>query len=97
MAEAERPGLEEPAQMPAVGEDTATMAVVPESAAVAEVPPTVPVRNIALWLLVIFAAIGLLYWAKLVFIPLVLGFMVSYALAPVVDWLQKHGIPRGLS
>jgi predicted PurR-regulated permease PerM len=57
----------------------------------------VPVRNVALYLLVIFAAIALLYWAKVVFIPLVLGFIVSYALAPVVDRLQKLGIARGVS
>jgi len=97
MAETEKPGLEDTAQMAAVGEDTATMAVVPESTAIAEVPPPVQVRNVALWLLVIFAVIGLLYWAKLVFIPLVIGFIVSYALAPVVDRLQKWGVPRGLS
>ena len=52
---------------------------------------------VPLYLLVIFAAIGMLWWAKIVFIPLVLGFIVSYALAPVVDWFQKLGVPRGLS
>jgi predicted PurR-regulated permease PerM len=87
MAEPGNPGLE----------DTANMAVIQEDAAVVPAPPTVPVRNIGLYLLVIFASIGMLWWAKVVFIPLVLGFIVSYALAPVVDRLQKLGVPRGLS
>jgi predicted PurR-regulated permease PerM len=90
------PGLDDTAQMAAVPEDAAQKAAVPGEAAV-PAPPTVPVRNVALYLLVIFATIGLLYWAQLVFIPLVLGFIVSYALAPVIDRLQKLGVPRGLS
>jgi predicted PurR-regulated permease PerM len=54
-------------------------------------------KNIPLILLTIFAAIFVLSWAKPVLIPLVLGLLVSYALSPVVDWLEKHKIPRGLS
>jgi predicted PurR-regulated permease PerM len=54
-------------------------------------------RNLPLILLVIFAAIFILDWAQAVFIPLVLGLIVSYALGPVVDRLERHAIPRGLS
>jgi predicted PurR-regulated permease PerM len=54
-------------------------------------------RNAPLILLVIFAAIFILEWAQAVFIPLVLGLIVSYALGPVVDRLERRAIPRGLS
>ena len=57
----------------------------------------VPVRNVTLALLAVFATIALLYWAKVVFIPLVLAFLVSYALAPVVDRLEKRRVPRSVS
>ena len=95
MAEPESPSLEDTAKLATVQERRASP---PSQEAVAPAAhATVPVRNVALYLLVIFAAIALLYWAKVVFIPLVLGFIVSYALAPVVDRLQKLGIPRGVS
>ena len=54
-------------------------------------------RNAPLILLAVFASIFILDWAQAVFIPLVLGLIVSYALAPVVDRLEKFRIPRGLS
>ncbi len=54
-------------------------------------------RNAPLILLAVFASIFILDWAQAVFIPLVLGLVVSYALAPVVDRLEKLRIPRGLS
>jgi predicted PurR-regulated permease PerM len=95
MAERESPNLEDTAKLAVVQERRASP---PSQEAAAPAPQaTVPVRNVPLYLLVIFAAIALLYWAKVVFIPLVLGFIVSYALAPVVDRLQKLGIPRGVS
>ena len=54
-------------------------------------------RNAPLILLAVFASIFFLDWAQAVFIPLALGLIVSYALAPVVDRLEKFRIPRGLS
>ena len=54
-------------------------------------------RNAPLILLAVFASIFILDWAQAVFIPLALGLIVSYALAPVVDRLEKFRIPRGLS
>jgi predicted PurR-regulated permease PerM len=48
-------------------------------------------------LLAVFAAIYILNWAQPVLIPLVLGLIVSYALAPVVDRLERHSIPRSVS
>jgi predicted PurR-regulated permease PerM len=48
-------------------------------------------------LLAVFAAIYVLDWAQPVLIPLVLGLLVSYALAPIVDRLERHSIPRSVS
>jgi len=68
-----------------------------ETVGVAEVRGVVPVRNVALILLTIFAAIFILDWAQPVLVPLILGLILSYAISPVVDRLEKHAIPRGIS
>jgi predicted PurR-regulated permease PerM len=64
---------------------------------IAEVRGVVPVRNVPMILLTIYATIFVLDWAQPVLVPLVLGLIVSYALAPIVDRLEKHAIPRALS
>jgi predicted PurR-regulated permease PerM len=51
-------------------------------------------HNVPLILLTVFAFIFILDWAETVFIPLVLGVIVSYALSPLVDRMQKWHIPR---
>ena len=56
-----------------------------------------PTEQAPLILLAVFASIYPLDWAQAVFIPLALGLIVSYALAPVVDRLERFRIPRGLS
>ena len=63
----------------------------------AETNPSSVDGKAPLILLAVFASIFILDWAQAVFIPLVLGLLVSYALAPVVDRLEKLRIPRGLS
>jgi predicted PurR-regulated permease PerM len=35
-------------------------------------------------------------WARAVFIPLMLGVMISYALSPPVNLMQKWHIPRAI-
>jgi len=39
----------------------------------------------------------MLHWARAVFIPLMLGVMISVALTPLVDWLERWRLPRALS
>jgi len=68
-----------------------------EIAQVDVVRSVVPVRNVPLILLTIFASIFILDWAQPVLVPLVLGLILSYALSPVVDRLEKYSIPRALS
>jgi len=57
----------------------------------------VDVRNVALGVLMVLAIVAVLRWAGAFFIPLMLGMVFSYALSPLVDWLQRARIPRALS
>ncbi len=54
------------------------------------------VRSISLVMLTVLAVIFTLHWAQAVFIPLLLGVMISYALSPLVSLLQKWCIPRAI-
>ena len=57
----------------------------------------VSVRSMALVVLAVLATLATLRWAGAFFIPLMLGFMFSYALSPVVDAMQRWRIPRSVS
>ncbi len=60
------------------------------------VPVPVDMRNAAVTVLAAIAVLMLLQYAQPVFIPLVLGLLISYALDPVVTRLQKLRVPRGV-
>ena len=57
----------------------------------------VDVRSFSLVLLATMGSVFMLRWASAVFIPVMLGLLCSYALTPVVDWLQLRRIPRAIS
>ena len=57
----------------------------------------VDIRSMSLVMLAILAGVFVLHWAKAVFIPVMLGVMVSYALSPVVNTLERRRVPRSLS
>ena len=57
----------------------------------------VSIRSAALVVLAAVALLACLRWAAAFFIPVMVGFMFSYALSPVVDWLERWRIPRALS
>ncbi|HWI81589.1 AI-2E family transporter [Ramlibacter sp.] len=57
----------------------------------------VNVRSMSLVVLAVLASLATLRWASGFFIPLMIGFLLSYALSPVVDWLERVRIPRALS
>jgi len=57
----------------------------------------VDVRNVALIVISFVLVLAVLRWASAFFIPLMLGFMFSYALSPIVDGLHRWRIPRALS
>jgi predicted PurR-regulated permease PerM len=51
-------------------------------------------RSSALIVIALLGCVYTLHWASAVFIPLMFGLMFSYALAPVVDRMQRWRIPR---
>jgi predicted PurR-regulated permease PerM len=56
----------------------------------------VDVRSAALGLLALIASLFALRVAGAVFIPLLMGLMLSYALSPVVDRMHRRRVPRAL-
>jgi len=56
----------------------------------------VDVYSFSLALLTVLAVIFVLHWASAVFIPLMLGVSISYALSPLVNLMQKLRIPRAI-
>lgn len=61
------------------------------------VPTIMDVRNFSLIILAVLAVIYTLHWAREIFIPLMLGVMISYALSPLVELAHRWRIPRALS
>ncbi len=57
----------------------------------------VNIRSMTLVLLTVLAVLATLRWASAFFIPMMLGFMFSYALSPLVDAMERARIPRALS
>lgn len=56
----------------------------------------VDIRNVSLMVLAGLAILFVLHWAKAVFIPVMVGVLFSYALSPVVNWLELKRVPRWL-
>ena len=50
--------------------------------------------SLALAILAAIALVAALYLARAFFVPLLIGILASYALRPVVDWLEAHYLPR---
>src|SRR5678816_1303011 len=57
-------------------------------------PIDVQLRSVALVVIASAAAIALLYWAREVFIPIVLSVLISYALEPAVALFMRLRLPR---
>ena len=57
----------------------------------------VHVRSATLYVLAALLVVATLKWASAFFIPLMLGLLLSYALSPIVDALQRAHVPRWLS
>ena len=54
----------------------------------------VDVRSLALIVLAVLGCVFMLRWAEAVFIPLMVSLLATYALAPVVDRLERWHLPR---
>jgi predicted PurR-regulated permease PerM len=51
-------------------------------------------NSAALWILAVLATVLFLRTAKALVIPIALALLISYALEPVVAWLERHRVPR---
>jgi predicted PurR-regulated permease PerM len=72
----------------------------PDSAMTDEVPELREFGRrgrVPMMLLAVFATVFILDWAQAFIIPLVLALIIAYALAPLVDRLERLAIPRALS
>ena len=58
------------------------------------VPVAVDMRNAAITVMAVIAGVLVLQYAQSVFVPLVLGLLISYALDPMVTILEKRRVPR---
>jgi predicted PurR-regulated permease PerM len=55
---------------------------------------SVSIRSVSLTMIAVCAAMAVLYWAREVFIPIVISILLAYALEPVVRGLTKVRVPR---
>jgi predicted PurR-regulated permease PerM len=49
---------------------------------------------VALWIVAVIATVFFLRAAATLLIPIALAVLISYALAPVVSWFERHRVPR---
>lgn len=56
----------------------------------------VDVRNGSLIVLAFLGSVFVLQWAKAVFVPVMFSVLCSYALSPVVNWMELKRLPRWL-
>jgi predicted PurR-regulated permease PerM len=57
----------------------------------------IDIRNAALTVIAVIAIVLTLQYAQAMIIPIVLGVLLSYALEPVVAWMERWRIPRALA
>jgi predicted PurR-regulated permease PerM len=53
--------------------------------------------TVAVGILTVIALVAALYLARAFFVPLLIGILASYALSPVVDWLNARRVPRAVA
>ena len=81
-----------PTQFP----DLAEREVPDTSAAHPPEPEHHHIHSVSLVVLTVFATVFMLQWAKAVLIPVMVGVLASYALSPMVNWMEQKRVPRWL-
>src|SRR5688572_21975843 len=51
-------------------------------------------QTVAVWILAVVAMVWFLREARDLLIPMALGVLISYALEPIVAWLERVGVKR---
>jgi predicted PurR-regulated permease PerM len=81
----------------AAGEPTVVSeAPVPAAQPVAERGARYWRMNVAVGVLAVIALVAALYLARAFVVPLLIGILASYALHPLVDWLEAGRVPRSV-
>jgi len=88
--------VQPPPDQPSVDMPSVDMPPVDKPAVDSRPPRTIRLRSASLAILATLGALAALKLASPVFIPLLLGLMLSYALSPVVDRLVRLRLPRAL-
>ena len=70
--------------------------ITPETSPTTHLQMPVSIRSVSLAVIALLAGLFVLHWAKAVFIPFMVGLVFSYALSPIVNWLETRRIPRAL-
>ena len=82
-------------------DSTGPGAVVASGAVAPPLPPPAPerieLRSMPLLVLAVLASLFALHWASAVVVPVLVAVLFSYGLSPIVDWAQRHHVPRALS
>lgn len=60
-------------------------------------PQPVDIRSVSLAVLALLASLFALRWAQDLLAPILVGIMLSYALTPAVNRLQRIGLPRAMA
>jgi predicted PurR-regulated permease PerM len=93
--------VEPPVESKELRDDLSEQAGTPEQQSVPlqRVPLPIPtdVRNLSLLVLAVLASVFALHLAQSVFIPIVFGILIGYALDPIVTWFGRWKIPRPIS
>ena len=94
-----QPATSEPLPQPPPCEADGTVVLTPTEPPAEPVSVHVPVgaRSASLALIALSAALAVLHWAAAVFIPIAMSALLICALSPVVGWLHRHRVPRGVS
>jgi predicted PurR-regulated permease PerM len=79
-----------PSKKPAEGEPLA--AITTETG----LAPVLDVRNLAITVVAVLAVVLVLQYAQSVLIPIVIGILISYGLAPIVGGLHRLHVPRAI-
>ncbi|MGQ3053947.1 MAG: AI-2E family transporter [Roseateles sp.] len=73
-------------------------AIAPEvEPSAAAVPMSVRIRSFSLAVIAFLAVLYMLRWASTIIVPVLLGWMFSHALKPVVDRMERLRLPRALA
>lgn len=80
-------------------EDASTVVLTPTEHRSEAVSLHVPVgaRSASLAIIALCACLAVLHWAAAVFIPIATSALLICALSPVVGWLNRHRVPRGIA